>query len=308
MKAKLLKVRDRKNRGKAEIICSMAAFGTIGAFVRHIPLPSGELALYRAVIAALALLLWQVCTGTCVRLREVKKELPLLFISGAAIGINWILFFEAYRYTTVAMATLSYYFAPVIVTAASPFLFKEKLTPKQIFCFIMSTLGLVLVIGVSGDGGSHDLLGILFGLGAAVFYASVVMLNKSIKKVSGINRTFLQFIAAILVLAPYVYMTGGAHLDELHMTGAVNLLIVGIFHTGVCYCMYFSSLRYLRGQEASILSYIDPLVAVAVSLAVLHETVYPLQAAGGLMILGFTILNEWKPASRSRREKADLIP
>lgn len=283
-------------KARFEILFSMAAFGTIGVFVRHIPLASGELALYRAVIAAAALLFWQLCTRQSIRFSEIKKELPLLFFSGAAIGINWILFFEAYRYTTVAMATLSYYFAPVIVTVASPFLFGEKLTPKQVFCFIMSTLGLVLVIGVSGGGGSHDLLGILFGLGAAVFYASVVLLNKSIKKISGINRTFLQFIAAILVLAPYVYMTGGIHLGSLNMTGAVNLLVVGIFHTGICYCMYFSSLRYLKGQEASILSYIDPVVAVIVSLAVLRETVYPLQAAGGFMILGFTVMNEWNPA------------
>lgn len=80
-----------------------------------------------------------------------------MLASGAAIGINWILFFEAYRYTTVALATLSYYFAPVIVTVLSPFLFKETLSSKQSFCFVMSTFGLILVIGVSKKGGSHDL-------------------------------------------------------------------------------------------------------------------------------------------------------
>ena len=134
-------------KAKLEIIGSMAAFGTIGAFVRHIPLPSGELALYRALIAAGAIFLWQLCSGQGTGIKDAKAELHLLILSGAAIGINWILFFEAYRYTTVAMATLSYYFAPVIVTVASPFLFKEKLTARQVFCFIMSTLGLVLVIG-----------------------------------------------------------------------------------------------------------------------------------------------------------------
>lgn len=183
-------------KAKLEIIGSMAAFGTIGAFVRHIPLPSGELALYRALIAAGAIFLWQLCSGQGTGIKDAKAELHLLILSGAAIGINWILFFEAYRYTTVAMATLSYYFAPVIVTVASPFLFKEKLTARQVFCFIMSTLGLVLVIGVSRGGSSSDLIGILFGLGAAVFYASVVLLNKSIRHVSGINRTFFQFLAA----------------------------------------------------------------------------------------------------------------
>ena len=164
----------------------------------------------------------------------------------------------------------------------------------------MSTLGLVMVIGVSGGGGSHDLLGILLGLGAAVFYAAVVLINKGIRRVSGLNRTCMQFLAAILVMTPYISMTGGSHLAGLDMTGAVNLMVVGVFHTGICYCMYFSSLRYLKGQEASILSYIDPVVAVILSVAVLHEPVSPLQAAGGFMILGFTVLNEWDGAALRR--------
>ena len=287
-------------KARFEIVFSMAAFGTIAVFVRNIGLPSGEVALYRAVIAALALFLWQLCTRQTVRWQDVKKELPLLFVSGAAMSVNWILLFEAYKYTTVAMATLSYYFAPVIVTVASTVLFREGLTAKQISCFVMSTRGLVMVIGVSGGGGSHDLLGILLGLGAAVFYAAVVLINKGIRRVSGLNRTFMQFLAAILVMTPYISMTGGSHLAGLDMTGAVNLMVVGVFHTGICYCMYFSSLRYLKGQEASILSYIDPVVAVILSVAVLHEPVSPLQAAGGFMILGFTVLNEWDGAALRR--------
>lgn len=287
-------------KARFEIVFSMAAFGTIAVFVRNIGLPSGEVALYRAVIAALALFLWQLCTRQTVRWQDVKKELPLLFVSGAAMSVNWILLFEAYKYTTVAMATLSYYFAPVIVTVASTVLFREGLTAKQISCFVMSTLGLVMVIGVSGGGGSHDLLGILLGLGAAVFYAAVVLINKGIRRVSGLNRTFMQFLAAILVMTPYISMTGGSHLAGLDMTGAVNLMVVGVFHTGICYCMYFSSLRYLKGQEASILSYIDPVVAVILSVAVLHEPVSPLQAAGGFIILGFTVLNEWDGAALRR--------
>ena len=287
-------------KARFEIVFSMAAFGTIAVFVRNIGLPSGEVALYRAVIAALALFLWQLCTRQTVRWQDVKKELPLLFVSGAAMSVNWILLLEAYKYTTEAMATLSYYFAPVIVTVASTVLFREGLTAKQISCFVMSTLGLVMVIGVSGGGGSHDLLGILLGLGAAVFYAAVVLINKGIRRVSGLNRTFMQFLAAILVMTPYISMTGGSHLAGLDMTGAVNLMVVGVFHTGICYCMYFSSLRYLKGQEASILSYIDPVVAVILSVAVLHEPVSPLQAAGGFMILGFTVLNEWDGAALRR--------
>ena len=206
--------------------------------------------------------------------------------------------FEAYKYTTVSLATLSYYFAPVIVTAVCPVLFHEKLTGRQLLCFLMSTLGLVLITGVGDVGGGRDLIGVLFGLGAAVFYAGVVLLNKFIRQVDGIHRTFLQFLAAIVTLTPYVLATSGVHLDTLDGVGWANLLVVGLLHTGVTYCMYFSSLRELPGQKAAILSYIDPLVAVALSVTVLGETMTASQLVGGGLILGFTLWNELSPRER----------
>ena len=220
--------------------------------------------------------------------------MPLLLASGVAMGINWILLFEAYRYTTVSVATLAYYFAPVIVTVVCPILFHEKLTGKQVLCFVMSTLGLVLITGIGNLGGGSDGIGILFGLGAAVFYATVILLNKFIKNVDGIHRTFLQFLAAIVTLMPYVLLTGGVTLGSLSGTGWVNLLIVGLVHTGVTYCLYFSAIKSLPGQKAAILSYIDPLVAVLISVTILGEPMTPQQAAGGVLILGFTLWNEIK--------------
>lgn len=277
------------------LAASMTIFGTIGAFVRHIGLPSGELALYRAVLAVILIGLFLLVTKQKIPFGKMKKQLPLLMVSGVAIGINWILLFEAYRYTTVSVATLSYYFAPVIVTVVCPVLFKEKLTRKQILCFVMSTLGLVMITGIGELGGGNHFLGILFGLGAAVFYATVILLNKFIKNVEGIHRTFLQFLAAIVVLIPYVAVSGGVTLGSMNAVGWVNLLIVGLIHTGLTYCMYFSALKELPGQKAAILSYIDPLVAVLISVTVLNETMTPWQLIGGILILGFTLWNEISP-------------
>ena len=274
------------------MVLSMAVFGTLGPFVRGIPVSSGELALYRAVLAALLIGLFLAVTGQKIPFGKIRKEVPLLLASGVAMGINWILLFEAYRYTTVSVATLSYYFAPVIVTLVSPILFREKLTGKQILCFVMSTAGLVMITGIGELGGGNHLVGILFGLGAAVLYATVVLLNKFIKNVAGIHRTFLQFLAAILVLIPYVACTSGVTLAGMGATGWVCLLIVGLVHTGITYCMYFSSLGDLPGQKAAILSYIDPLVAVLISVTVLGETMRPRQILGGGLILGFTLWNE----------------
>lgn len=244
------------------LIVSMTIFGTLGIFVRNIPVSSGELALYRAILAALLIAIYLIITKQRISFTKIKKEVPLLLLSGIAMGVNWILLFEAYKYTTVSLATLSYYFAPVIVTVVCPVLFHEKLTGKQILCFIMSTIGLVMITGIGDIGSGSDFIGILFGLGAAVFYATVILLNKFIKKVEGIPRTFLQFLSALVILIPYVMLSGGMSLGGMNAVGWINLLIVGLVHTGVTYCMYFSSLKELPGQNAAILSYIDPLVAV----------------------------------------------
>lgn len=280
-------------KSRIMLSCSMAVFGTLAPFVRNIPVSSSELALYRAVLAALLIGVFLLFTRQRIDLKAIGKELPLLLFSGVAMGINWILLFEAYKYTTVAISTLSYYFAPVIVTAVCPFLFKEKLTGKQILCFVMSTLGLALVIGITDLGsGGNNALGIAFGLGAACFYATVILLNKFIKGVTGIHRTFLQFLAAIAILIPYVAFSGGVSLGNMDATGWICLLVVGLVHTGITYCLYFSSLKDLPGQEAAILSYIDPLVAIIIGIVVLGEPLSWQQLVGGCMILGFTLWNE----------------
>lgn len=280
------------------MIASMAIFGTLAPFVRNVNVSSGELALYRAILAAALIGIFLLITRQKIPFGKIKKDIPLLLFSGIAMGINWILLFEAYKYTTVSVATLSYYCAPIIVTVISPLLFREKLTLKQIICFIMSTVGVVLIMGVIDNKGNSHIVGILFGLGAAVFYATVVLLNKFIKNVEGIHRTFLQFISAIVILIPYVLCTSGITLQNLDKKGWVNLLIVGLVHTGITYCMYFSSLKELPGQKAAILSYIDPLVAVIISVTILDEVITERIIIGGLLILGFTLWNEISPKKK----------
>ena len=167
---------------------------------------------------------------------------------------------------------------------------------KQWLCFVMSTIGIVLITGVGTGGGDHP-AGILFALGAAVLYASAVILNKFIQGVEGLHRTLLQFLAASAVLLPYVLLTDGIHLGGMDGMGWASLLTVGLVHTGLAYCLYFTALGSVSGQKAAILSYVDPLVAVLISVTVLGEPLTLWQAVGGVLILGFTLWNEL-PAKR----------
>ena len=281
----------KETTAKILMTSAMFIFGTLAPFVRNIGVSSGELALYRAVLAAVMVGGFLLITRQRVAVFAGKKELLLLGVSGAAMGINWMLLFEAYKYTTVSVATLSYYFAPVIVMIVCPLIFRERITGLQILCFVMASIGIILITGTAG-GGSSDLLGIALGLGAAALYATVMILNKFIKGVGGLSRTFVQFIAAIIVLIPYVALTGGFTLGALGGTGFAALITVGVLHTGITYCMYFSAIKELPGKEVAILSYVDPLTAVAVSVIWLGEGITPWQIVGGILILGFTLIGE----------------
>ncbi|MBE5787651.1 MAG: EamA/RhaT family transporter [Clostridiales bacterium] len=281
------------------MIIAAVAFGTIGLFRRFIPLSGGQVALYRAVMAVSMLGGYLLLSRPILPWPVIRRAMPLLLLSGAAMGFNWVLLFEAYEYTTLSAATLSYYFGPVLVTVLCPMLFKEKMGWQQWICFFFSTLGLVLITSPGNpQEGTNHLLGISLGLGAAVLYALVILLNKKISNVDGLMRTFVQFSAAAFVLAPYVGLTDGFALPRMDAGGWAALLAVGIFHTGIIYCLYFSALRRLPGQEAAILSYLDPLVAVLISVFFLHESLTPLQFIGGVMILGFTLWNEIRPAAK----------
>ncbi len=276
---------------RKQFIFAVIVFGTLGPFIRNITLPPAELALYRAILAAGFLLLYLVIKRTVFDFSQIKKEMLLLFLSGIAMAFNWIFLFKAFNHTTVSLATLSYYFAPVIVILVSTIIFKESITIKKIVCFIASTIGLILMTNIGESGGSQ-LIGILFGLTAAFFYAIVILFNKFIKNVPAIQKTLIQFIAAIVILLPYVLITTGINITSINGTGLISLLIVGLFHTGFTYVLFFGSVKDLTGHEVSILSYLDPLVAVIVSILVLNESILPIQLLGGAMIIGFTLLNE----------------
>lgn len=286
-------------KSKLQYAAAMTAFGTISIFVRNIPVSSTTLALLRAAIAGTCLLLVRLLSGHRIHLGSARER-GLLLLSGAAMGFNWMLLFEAYKYTTVSVATLSYYFAPVIVTAVSALIFRERLSRRQLACFAGATAGLVLVIGLNNLRGGASLRGVGFGLGAAALYATVILLNKRIRGVDGVDRTALQFAAAFAVLLPYRLLTepGAPVFADMNALGWICLAVVGLFHTGWMYCLYFSSLRHLEGQQAAILSYIDPLVAVLLSCTLLGEPVTALQLAGGALILGCTLLSELAPARR----------
>ena len=279
---------------RLSIIIAMLIFGTIGIFVRHVPLPSSVIALVRGVVGTLFLLGFSRLRKTPLDGAAIRKDLGLLVLSGVFIGFNWILLFEAYRYTTVATATLCYYLAPVFVILVSPILFREKLTLWKGICVAVALTGMVFVSGVTQTGisGSGEIVGILFGLGAAVLYASVVLMNKKLTAVPGFERTIVQLGAAAISLLPYVLVTEWGNAMDLSGPVIPLLLVLGIVHTGIAYVLYFGGIKELPAQTSALLSYIDPVSAILLSAVFLREELTFSGLIGAVLVLGSTLLSE----------------
>ena len=280
-------------------ISSMLIFGTIGVFRRYIPVSSAFLAFSRGVLGGLCILLFIRLKGKKPEERIRRGVLAGLIVSGVLIGINWILLFEAYNHTTVAVATLCYYMQPTIVMLLSPLFFRERLTAKKAACAAVAIAGMVLVSGVAESGaGGNNARGVLLGLGAAVFYSAVVIMNNRIRGIDAYRKTTVQLLSAGLVMVPYLFLTGGFIADGFTLSSAVLLLVVGIVHTGIAYVLYFGSMDGLRIQSVAILSYIDPVAALLFSAFLLREPLSLLNIIGAVMIIGSAIVSELQKKSR----------
>lgn len=279
---------------KLQLISSMVIFGTIGIFVRYIPLSSGVIAFVRGVIGAALSLAAVLLKKEKLPSDIIRKKMPLLVFSGAAMGFNWILLFEAYRYTTVATATLCYYLAPIFVIVASPIVLKERITVKKMVCVLVALCGMVFVSGVAENGmpSIDEALGIILGIGAALLYSTVVLINKKLTELSPNHKTTIQLAVAAAVVLPYILLTEDVSAIELSLPGVLMLLMVGVIHTGLAYNMYFGSIHSLKTQTVAIFSYIDPVVAIILSAVLLKEQLTVFGIVGAILILGSALVSE----------------
>lgn len=289
------RMKSNETRSRNNLILAMCVFGTVGIFRRYIDLPSSLIALVRGIIGTLVLVTYMGIRRKKLDAAAVKKNFPLLLLSGAAIGFNWIFLFEAYNYTTVATATLCYYLAPILVILAAPFVIGEKLTLRKALCALTALIGMVFVSGILEPNDLVDVdrtKGILFGIAAAVLYASVILINKKMAPIPALDKTMFQLGFASLALVPYILLTVSAASLSCNVTSAVLLLIMGAFHTGISYLLYFGSMGDLKAHTVALFSYIDPVLAIILSALLLKEPMTIWGILGAVMILGAALVSE----------------
>lgn len=276
-----------------QYLLAMTIFGTIGLFVKFIELPSTVIALSRGALGTLFLLLILKLLKRRINTATVKSNFKHLVIAGVALGLNWIFLFEAYRLTSVATATLAYYMAPIILILLSPILLHERVPLGKWICVICALFGMSLISGVWEGSENVALDGITMGLIAACFYASVVINNKFLKGLDPYDSSIVQLAVAAIVLLPYVLFTVDFSVLKPDTTTIGLTLAVGILHTGVAYWLYFSALPKLEAARIAIFSYIDPAIAILLSVFVLMEAMTTAGVIGAVLILGAALTSEF---------------
>lgn len=280
-------------KSKVQFILSMIIFGTIGLVVRYIDLSSSERALLSSFIGCLFLLLISIVMKKKISWNVVKANAFILILSGIALGGNWVFLYQSYDYTTIANATLGYYFAPVFVMILSPFILRESLSIKKIVCIGIAIIGMLMILGEGvSTSGLDDLLGISFGLIAAAFYAALLLLNKFIRDIGKLEQTIIQLGMTAFLLMPYVFLTEGFSIFEVSSSSIPFIIIIGVINTGIGFWLFFSGMEGLKGQSIAMLSYVDPFVAIVISTMILQEPMTIVQILGGVLLLGSTFVSE----------------
>lgn len=287
-------MKTERSGSMAQLIISMIIMGTVGLFRRFIPLPSGVICMTRGFSGALILSAVMLVRRERLSPKAIKENLLLLVASGALLGINWVLIFEGYRYTSVAVVTLLNYMAPLIVVLLSLPVLGEKLSGMKLFCVLLAFFGVVLVSGVVQEGalGPGELKGVVLSFISAFFYAGLVLLNKKMKPISTYDRSIIQLATAGAVMLIYNLVSGAFVSLRLDGFSGAMLAVVCLVHTGLAYSLYYGCMGKLQAQVLALFSYIDPVVAVLCSAVILHEGMTLISALGAVMVLLGAVLSE----------------
>ena len=283
------------HRERIQFIASTVLYGTIGMFLRFVDnIPSEAVALYRGLIGPVFILLWRFLKKEKPDIAAIRRNIFWLLISGIGLGLNWIFLFAAYVKTTVAIASLCNYMAPILVIIFTPLLLQEKLDKRKLPCIAAALVGIILVSGVFG-GHVGDPVGVILGLAGAVCYAGNVFCNRKLKDIPALDRTLMQLVFCAATLLPYVLIRNGGRIPFPTGRSFWLVLMLGVVHTGIAYCLFFSGMAVLPVQTISILIYLEPVIAVFCSAIFLHEPLSPFGWIGAALILLAAAVSELMP-------------
>ena len=246
---------------RIKYITAVVLYGTIGMFLRYVRLPSETAALCRGIFGSLFILAYLKARGRKPNREAIRENLKWLIVGGVCLGLNWIFLFAAYIQTTVAIASLCNYLAPLIVILIAPVVLGEHSDWRKLLCVAAAFCGIVLVSGIR-KGSAGNVSGVVMGLLAALCFVVIVISNRKLHDITAYDKSFVQLGISALTIFPYAVIRNLGTPIEPDARSVLIVLMLGILHTGAAYCLYFSDMSSLPVQTVAILGYLEPVTAV----------------------------------------------
>ena len=283
---------------RTKYITAVVLYGTIGLFLRYVTVPSEIVAMCRGMIGSVFIFLYLKAKHRNPDVKAIRRNWKVLLVAGISLGLNWIFLFAAYMHTTVAIASLCNYMAPIIVIMIAPLALHEPLDKRKMPCVIVAFIGIILVSGV-WNGETPNVSGVLMGLAAAGCFVVIVICNRKIRDIDALDKSVIQLLISACTIFPYVLIRNAGAPLHVDMRSVLIILVLGIVHTGIAYCLYFSGMGSLPVQTVAILGYLEPVVSVLCSVLFLHERMGVAGWIGAGMILGAAVVSEAIPTEHA---------
>jgi len=287
------------HKERLKYITAVILYGTIGLFLRRVELPSELVAMCRGSIGSLFIFSYLKLAGKNPDIPAIRQNLKWLVLSGICLGLNWIFLFAAYIKTTVAIASLCNYLAPIMVVLISPLVLHEKLEVRKLPCVAAAFIGIILVSGITG-GSLGDPAGIILGLLAALGFVGIVLCNRKLENISAYDRSIVQLLVSAVTILPYFLIHNRGIAITFNTESILIILLLAIVHTGVAYCLYFSGMATLPVQTVAVLGYLEPVVSVLTSVFILNEPLSLHGWIGALMVIAAASVSEISFSSETK--------
>lgn len=288
-------------------VAAMLIFGSNGVFASMLEMSGAQLVLLRTLIGGAVLLIIILISRSRTPKEVFLREKWRLLFAGVCLGANWALLFEAYNLMNVSLATLTYYTAPVLVLVLAPLVLKERQNGLAYLGMAVVIVGMLLVVGTDFGEGGVSATGLIVGLGSAVFYAMLMLVNKQITGVSGLNLTFIEIVIAAVILLPYVFATSGGVPLPTDARGIFALLFLCTVNTGFACWLYFSSMNRLPAKAVALMGYFDPVSALIFSAVFLDERLSSVQLAGAILVLAGALVGQFRPRRFTKTDSQGIM-
>ncbi|WP_340198788.1 DMT family transporter [Ascidiimonas sp. W6] len=264
---------------------SMLFISTSGVLGRYIALPPPLTIFCRALLALFFLFFY--CYFTKINLfQRLGKDTKTIFFSGIFMGVHWITYFYALKFSNVAIGMLSIFTYPVITIFLEPILLKTTFQKNQLFLAILVVVGIFFLVPEFSFDNRYT-LAVFLGVISAFFYAlRNILVKKQIGKYQATALMWYQLLIIVLMLIPTLFLfplDGIA--DQLPALAILALLTTAVGHS-----LYVMSFRYFSVSTASIMGSLQPLYGIILGFVFLREYPTPSTIIGGILILTSVVL------------------